>query len=138
MPKSGSALNSSMFAELAKEPWDMQWWRQVARFALRLKGMGSGALHRDIFCDNVRDVRRLAIGHVSLVFVHRPFACHLMHPALLSLMRLSTVIRPHSVCRGFGMIHTFLPVLVPALPSDVIHAGKSNATRFYTACWRPK
>ena len=46
-----------MFAELAEEPWDVQWWRQVVRFALRLKGMGSGALHKDILLDNVRDAQ---------------------------------------------------------------------------------
>ena len=118
LPKSGSAL--PMFAELAEEPWDMQWWRQVVRFALRLKGMGSGALHRDILLDNVRMLRpipRLAIGRVSLSFVLSLLACQprLMHRALLSLMLLSTVIRPCSVCRGIGMIHTFLPDPVPAL-----------------------
>ena len=46
-----------MFAELAEEPWDMQWWRQVVRFALMLKGMGSEALHKDILLDNVRDAQ---------------------------------------------------------------------------------
>ena len=51
----GSAL--TMFAELAEEPWDVQWWRQVFRFALRLKGMGSGVLHKDILLDNVRDAQ---------------------------------------------------------------------------------
>ena len=55
LPKSGSAL--PMFAELAEEPWDMQWWRQVVHFALRLKGVVSGALHRDILLDNVRDAQ---------------------------------------------------------------------------------
>ena len=53
LPKSGSAL--PVFAESAEEPWDVQWWRQVVRFALRLERMGIGSLHKDILRDNVRD-----------------------------------------------------------------------------------
>ena len=118
LPKSGSAL--PMFAESAEEPWDMQWWRQVVRFALRLKGMGVGLCTRTFsstISEMLRPIQRLAIGRVSLSFVLSLFACqlHLMHRALLSLLLLSTVIRPCSVCRGIGMIHTFLPDPVPAL-----------------------
>ena len=47
----------------------------------------------------LRPIQRLAIGRVSLSFVLSLLACqpHLMHRALLSLMLLSTVIRPCSV-----------------------------------------
>ena len=59
-----------------------------------------------------------AITHVILVDMYNHLAPqarqpHLTHWALLLLMLLSTVIRPHSMCRGFGMVHTFLPGHVP-------------------------
>ena len=45
----------AVFSELAESPWDMRWWGQVVKFALRLKAMPEGALHVDVLQDNVQD-----------------------------------------------------------------------------------
>ena len=52
-----------LFEELAQEPWDMQWWRKVVRFAFSLGRLSDGSLHKEILKDNVIDARGRATHH---------------------------------------------------------------------------